>query len=87
MIKWIERYSFTDEPDEMGRWARMGVVNGITICWISKVKDKYCTDMHLPTRLSDSPHEVKVLDTFKEAKEFAYNKLREFEVKFNGSTF
>jgi hypothetical protein len=85
MIKWIERYSFTDESDEMGRWARMGTVSGITICWITKVKHKYCTHMYLHTRLSDSPHEVQVLDTFEEAKEFAYNKLREFEVKFNGS--
>lgn len=86
MIKWIERYSFTDEPDEMGRWARMGTVNGITICWISKVQDRYCTNMYLPTRLSDSPHEVQVFKTFKEAKDFAYNKLRQFEMKFNGSS-
>lgn len=85
MIKWIEKYSSTEEPDEMGRWARMGIVNGITICTISKVKDRYCSHMYLPTRLSDSPHEVQVFLTFDEAKEFVYSKLRQFEMKFNGS--
>lgn len=82
MIEWIEKYSFTDEPDEMGRWARMGVVNGVTICWISKAREKYLVMMHLPTRLSDSPHESSVFDTYNESKDYAYRKLIQFKVKF-----
>lgn len=83
LIEWMKRYSFTDEPDEMGRWARLGVVNRLTFCLISKVKDKYCTDMYIPTRLSDSPHEVQVFDNFEDAKKFACDKLVEFNNKLN----
>ena len=80
-MEWINIYSSTDEPDFMGRWARMGVLNGITICWISIIKDKYCTHMYIPTRLSNSPHEIEVFDTFEDAKKFAYDKLKEFKIK------
>ena len=35
MIEYFERYSSTDEPDKMGRWARTAVYKNIRIAWIS----------------------------------------------------
>ena len=38
MIKYIPRYSSTDEPDEQGRWARVAYFKDkVQIAWISLV--------------------------------------------------
>jgi len=48
-IKWTERYSGTDKPDNLGRWARVGYLDHKTndpfkmcqIAWINKLNDKF----------------------------------------------
>ncbi len=34
MIEYFNRYSDTDLPDKMGRWARIGIYNKIRVSWI-----------------------------------------------------
>lgn len=74
MIEYISRYSQTDEPDDMGRWARMGVFNNIRICWIGryelKEKTLFFASCHFPTMQNDTSNEHKGFDSFKDAKEF-----------------
>ena len=72
MITYQDRYSSTDEPDKMGRWARIGIYNNIRVSWISRVetKDKivFCASCHFPTMQNDTANESKVFLALKMQK-------------------
>ena len=74
MIEYFNRYSDTDLPDKMGRWARIGIYNKIRVSWISRVqtKDKivFCASCHFPTMQNDTANEHKTFENFEEAKDF-----------------
>lgn len=74
MIQYFNRYSNTDLPDDMGRWARIAIYKNIRIAWISKhfIKDKYafCVTCHFPTMQNDTAKESKVFFSLEEAKDF-----------------
>jgi len=74
MIKYFNRYSSTDEPDEMGRWARTAVYKNIRIAWITKIvtKDKvvFSVSCHFPTMQNDTANEHSVFFSLDEAKDF-----------------
>lgn len=84
MIKYIDRYSSTDELDDKGRWARIAIFRDIQIAWISKHKDEfedgfiYFVDNKFPTMYNDSARECKVFKTLKDAKEFVFDKWNWF---------
>lgn len=48
-VQWDKRYSRTDYPDDLGRWARVGylkhssnkITKRIEIAWIKKFGEKY----------------------------------------------
>jgi len=40
MIEYFNRYSNTDLPDDMGRWARIAIYKNIRIAWISRLENK-----------------------------------------------
>ena len=73
MIAYFDRYSSTDEPDRMGRWARLAVYKNIRIAWISRVetKDKivFIVSCHFPTMQNDTANEHKVCFSLDEAKD------------------
>lgn len=74
MIEYFPRYSDTDFPDDMGRWARTAVYKNIRIAWISRSENKgnsvFMVTCHFPTRQSDIANEYKVCYSLDEAKEF-----------------
>ena len=37
-IEWEKRYSLTLDDDKMGRWMRIGRINGMTVAIMTKVK-------------------------------------------------
>ena len=74
MIEYKNRYSQTDKPDNLGRWARLAVYKNIRIAWISrKETDKgivFLVSLNFPTMNNDTANEHKVLESIDEAKEF-----------------
>lgn len=74
MIEYLNRYSDTDLPDDMGRWARLAVYKNIRIAWISRIENKgkviFSISCNFPTMQNDTANEHKVFMTLQEAKEF-----------------
>jgi hypothetical protein len=74
MIKYLNRYSETDLPDNLGRWARLAVYKNIRIAWISRIENKgkvvFSVSCHFPTMQNDTANEHKVFYSIDEAKEF-----------------
>jgi hypothetical protein len=74
MIKYLPRYSDTNKPDKMGRWARIAIYKDIRIASINMIKLKckvvfnaYC---HFPTMQNDIANEHKACNSLDEAKNF-----------------
>ena len=74
MIEYKTRYSQTDKPDNLGRWARLAVYKGVRIAWISrKETDKgivFIVSLNFPTMDNDTSNEHKIIKSIDEAKEF-----------------
>jgi len=74
MIKYLPRYSDTDLPDDMGRWARTAIYKNIRIAWISRLEVKgkvvFSVSCHFPTMENDTANENKVCFSLDEAKHF-----------------
>ena len=74
MIKYFPRYSDTDLPDNMGRWARTAIYKNIRIAWISRLEVKgkvvFSVSCHFPTMQNDTANENKVCFSLDEAKNF-----------------
>ena len=74
MIKYLPRYSDTDLPDDMGRWARTAIYKNIRIAWISRLEVKgkvvFSVSCHFPTMENDTANENKVCFSIDEAKHF-----------------
>ena len=82
MIEYFNRYSNTDLPDDMGRWARIGIYKNIRVSWISRneTKDKvvFCASCHFPTMQNDTANEHKIFNSFEDAKKFVDERWRWF---------
>ena len=53
-IRWEQRYSRTLEDDNLGRWMRIGRVNGMTVAIITKIRvDPVRFTVHLPNNKGD----------------------------------
>ena len=74
MIEYFPRYSQTNLPDDMGRWARTAVYKKIRIAWISRIDIKgkivFTVACHFPTMQNDTANEHKVCNSLDEAKAF-----------------
>jgi|TARA_B110000240_G_scaffold189932_1_gene230510 hypothetical protein len=74
MIEYKNRYSQTDKPDNLGRWARLAVYKNIRIAWISRIDIKgkivFTVACHFPTMQNDTANEHKVFNSLDEAKDF-----------------
>lgn len=74
MIEYFNRYSDTDLPDDMGRWARIAIYKNIRIAWINRVEfdDRiaFSVSCEFPTLQNDSAREYKLCNSLDEAKEF-----------------
>lgn len=74
MIKYLNRYSDNEFPDNMGRWARLAIYKNIRIAWISRIetKDKvmFSVSCHFPTVQNDTANEHKAFDSLEDAKYF-----------------
>lgn len=87
---WDTRYSNTDEPDYMGRWARLLIYKGMLFAWVNRDgynkpdgRNDILFTIHgyFPINRNDMPQYVASASTFEEAKELAEAKLREFIIK------
>ena len=77
-ISWMPRYSFTEQPDEQGRWARMAMFRSLKIAWINMMvmpdgEIVYHLDTFFPTSSNDLPFSTSTHKTFIEAKRNAEN--------------
>ena len=74
MIEYLNRYSETDLPDNLGRWARLAVYKNIRIAWISRfeIKDKvlFSVSCNFPTMQNDTANEHKICNSIYESKDF-----------------
>ena len=53
-IRWEQRYSTTLDDDKLGRWMRIGRVNGMTVAIITKIKvEPVRFTVHLPNNKGD----------------------------------
>lgn len=88
-LKWINRYSDTDDFDRFDRWARLAFAGEVLICWINKIKIEekgghhkivFSVHLHLPVnRWSDNPHPHYTAYSFEEAKEWTEKRWEEFK--------
>lgn len=74
MIEYFPRYSQTNLPDDMGRWARLAIYKNIRIAWISRIDIKgkivFTVACHFPTMQNDTANEHKACNSLDEAKAF-----------------
>lgn len=74
MIKYFPKYSDTDLPDNMGRWARIVVYKNIRIAWINRLEVKnnivFSVTCYFPTMENDMANEYKTFFNLDEAKDF-----------------
>lgn len=81
-IVWTNRYSGSDLPDDLGRWARVGYLDHKSkewmkrteIAWIKKVKDKLCAYVYL-----GSGKFSNVFDTEEQAKNYCEQVINNFK--------
>lgn len=87
MIKYIPRYSRTDEPDEQGRWARVAYFKDIQIAWISLTQftdtegnqqKEYLVQCHFPTLPNDTANNYHSAQTVDEAKGWLEKEWKRF---------
>lgn len=72
VITYELRYSFTNEPDDMGRWARKAIYRGLHIAWISRIESngvvKFHVNTHFPSTGNDCPNKSEICNTYEDAK-------------------
>lgn len=82
-IEYTHRYSSTDDFDDLGRWARLAGVNGVTIAWVNKIQSKekvvFCVTCNFPTKYGACANEHKVFETLEESKEFIKERWKWFK--------
>lgn len=87
MITYTPRYSRTDEPDELGRWARLANYKNIRIAWINKItinsKIVFNVSCHFPTRNSDTANEHRLFGTLEESKAFVEERWNWFTTEIS----
>lgn len=87
MIEYFPRYSDTDLPDDMGRWARTAVCKNIRIAWISRLEVKckvlFSVSCHFPTMQNDAANEHKVCSSLDEAKAYIEERWQWFLQTFS----
>lgn len=87
MIEYFNRYSDTDLPDKMGRWARIAIYKDIRIAWISRIELKdstvFSVSCHFPTMQNDTANQHKTVHSLNEAKEFIKERWEWFLNKIN----
>lgn len=71
-LRWENRYSDTEKPDEMGRWARILFYKGLLIAWVrlTNFNDKsavYTGRTYFPVNGRDLPFEHFTAKTSEEA--------------------
>jgi hypothetical protein len=83
-IQWDKRYSKTDYPDDLGRWARVGYLNSnldsirIEIAWIKKHLDCYISYVNIGIGVYFKNN----IKTLEEAKMFCEISLNDFKNKY-----
>lgn len=81
MIEYFNRYSNTDLPDNMGRWARIGIYKNIRISWISRVETKdeivFCASwLFFPEKDEDILKQVSSSDYFTNYYNYSENECK-----------
>lgn len=80
-IIWVNRYSQTEENDDLGRWARIGylehkskdVFKRVEIAWIKKHEDKFLVYVYLGSGKFN-----KELKDLKDAKQYCEDVINDF---------
>lgn len=84
-IIWINRYSQTDEPDEQGRWARVGHLQHrskdpmkiLEIAWIKKIGERHMAYVDIGRGLFNNN-----LSSLEEAKKYCAEAIQEFHENY-----
>lgn len=87
MIEYFPRYSESDLPDNMGRWARIAIYKNIRIAWINRLETNngiiFSVICHFPTIQNDSANQHKTVNSLEEAKDFVKERWEWFLNKIN----
>ncbi len=84
-IRWTDRYSGSDKPDDLGRWARVGyldhkskdIMKQCQIAWINKLNGKYVTYVYI-----GSGQFRNDFDKLKQAKDYCQQVVNDFWVNY-----
>lgn len=94
---WLNRYSDSEQTDNIGRWARIGYYNGFMISWITgfvstngkHVESKkvgvcniFITHLQFPTS-SNQGGSVKNFDDIEDAKKYTIEMFNDFKKLIN----
>ena len=94
---WLDRYSKTNETDDIGRWARIGYYNGFMISWITGlvaiegelhenrrtgICNLFITHLQFPTS-SNQGGCVKNFDNIDDAKKYTIEMFNDFKKLIN----
>lgn len=89
-MKWRNRYSNTEKPDERGRWARLCFnENEVMIAWVSRLQFikspeqidtiTFSVSCYFPTKPNtDMPIKFENFPSFEDAKEWVEREWNEF---------
>ena len=81
-LRWVNRYSQTDEPDKHGRWARMMVLNDITHAWVKRIEHEgvimFSAILKFPTLQNDTIHDMFMDKDFNVVKDWCEAELAKY---------
>lgn len=71
IVTYEPRYSFNNEPDDMGRWARKAIYRKLHIAWISRLECngvvKFSVSTYFPLTGNDCPNKHEMCNTYEDA--------------------
>lgn len=84
-LQWHSRYSDTDEPDKMNRWARILYFKNLQIGWVKRVEANkviiFSAQTYFPVSGNDYPLGLRVFATIQEAKDYIENEWYKFKIE------
>jgi hypothetical protein len=84
-LVWHSRYSDTDEPDKLNRWARILYFKNLQIGWVKRVEANkaviFSAQTYFPVGGNDYPLGLRVFGTLQEAKDYIENEWYKFKVE------
>lgn len=83
-IHWVNKFSNTDKPDNLGRWERACYCNSLNIASVKMVMERksvlYSSKTFFPCTADELPYHSTTHESFKEAKEWVEYQWDKFKM-------